>query len=205
MIPEPFPHAVIDDFAPPELCRAAVAEWPRPDWPHWFLYEGERGRKRVSHDAGRLGPASQELVRQMARLPVSSVLQLFGTFPDLTLYGAGMSEIDGGGDLPKHLDGDHNPITGWERAASAMLYLSHCGGGRLQLWDAAGEKIVTEIDPEPGRLVLFECGDAAWHSVEKVCEGRRLSLSLFFWRLPGGGTQRRPRAEFKGTDCDRRG
>ena len=197
MIHEPFPHAVIDDFAPAELCRAAVAEWPAADWPYWFPYDGERGRKFASRDPARLTPACQELARELVRLPVEKLLGLRETFPDLAFYGAGMSQIDAGGELPLHLDCDHHPLTRWRRAASAMLYLTECGGGRLQFWDQGGARISTSFEPRPGRLVIFECTDQAWHSVEPISAGRRLSLSLFFWRLPDGSAAERPRAQFK--------
>lgn len=196
MIADPFPHLIIDDFVPAELCRAAVAEWPDDRWPHWLRYDGERGRKLVTKDPLRLTPACAEILREMSRLRIADLTGIGDTFPDLALHGAGMSLIDRGGELPLHLDSDHHPVTGWERAFSAMVYLQTCGGGRLRLWDVAGRVIVKEIDPEPGRLVLFECSDRAWHSVEAVCESRRLSLSLFFWRFPTGAAPKRARAEF---------
>lgn len=203
---EPFLHFVQDEFVPAELCRAACAEWPDECWPHWLRYDGERGQKLATRDALRLTPACAEIIREMARLPLLSLTGIVGTFPDLTLYGAGMSQINAGGELPLHLDSDHNPVTGWERAASAMLYLSDCEGGWLHLWGRdihepeVELQIISSIAPRAGRLVLFECGPAAWHSVGPVTSGKRLSLSLFFWRLAGSEPHVRPRAEFRGTE-----
>lgn len=192
----PFPHVVIDDFVTPELCRAACAEWPAPNWPHWLKYEGERGEKYVTHDSLRLTPACHEIISRLASLPVEALIGVKSSFPDLSLYGAGMSMIRTGGELPLHLDSDHHTNTGWERVASAVLYLSSCEGGALQLWSESGERIEASIAPRPGRLVMFECSDISWHSVAPVDCGSRLSLSMFFWRQPTRAIHRRPRAEF---------
>ncbi len=194
---DPFLHIVIDDFVPAELCRAACAEWPDERWQHWLRYDGERGTKFATRDALRVPPICQEIIRDLLRLPLERLTGLAGTFPDANLYGAGMHWIPAGGALPLHLDGDHNPVTGWERAASALVYVSPCEGGDLQLWDAAGKTIVKSIAPQPGRLVVFECGDNSWHSVAPVTGGNRLSLSSFFWRLPRHSTYRRARADFR--------
>ena len=193
----PFPHVVIDDFVSPELCLAACVEWPASTWPHWLKYSGERGDKFASHDAARLTPACRLIVDLMAQQRIAELIDVCGAFPDLSLYGAGMSMIRAGGELPLHLDSDHHPVTGWERAASAMIYLSPCEGGEFQLWSGGGERIEKQIAPRPGRLVLFACSDASWHSVAPVDAGDRLSLSLFSWRLPtGGAARKRPRAQF---------
>lgn len=192
MIETPFPHLIMDDFVPLELCRAAVAEWPDEKWPYWLKYEGTKGDKLVTRDSLRLTPACQEIIREMARIPLEKLMKISDSFPDLTLYGAGMAQINAGGELPRHLDSDHNSITGWQRAASAMLYLTTCGGGHLCLLGADTHL----IEPKPGRLVIFECGNNAWHSVAKVLDGRRLSLSLFFWKLGPSTARERPHAQF---------
>lgn len=195
--PEPFPHAVIDGWACPELCRAAIAEWPADDWPHWLRYEGERGTKYATRDASRLTPACTEIVRDLIRLPIERLMGMPDTFPDTSLYGAGMSMIPVGGELPLHLDSDHNPVTGWERALSAVVCLSPCEGGQLRLWNSAGTEIVKVIEHLPGRLVLFGCTNVSWHSVAPVSAGRRLSLSTFYWKFPTQTEHLRPRAEFR--------
>jgi hypothetical protein len=193
---DPFLHMIVDDWASAELCRAAVAEWPSEDWPHWLRYDGERGTKFATRDPLRLTPSCTEIVRDLLRLPVEKLIGTPGTFPDTSLYGAGMSMIPPGGELPLHLDSDHNPVTGWERALSAVVFLSECEGGQLNLWDASGQAIVKSIAHRPGRLVLFGCSDVSWHSVSTVTEGTRLSVSCFFWRFPSGRAQLRSRARF---------
>jgi hypothetical protein len=194
---DPFPYLVIDDWLSPELCRAACAEWPSDDWGHWFRYVDARGNKSVSHDADRLPPACKEIVRELARLPLGELLGVQDSFPDLLLYGAGMSMIHAGGDLPLHLDSDHHPLKKWERAASAIVYLSECVGGNLQLWKGDRSEVAVSIGPMPGRLAIFECGDNSWHAVSPVVRGCRMSLSLFFWRMSRESkSHKRPRAEF---------
>lgn len=192
---KPFPHIIIDRWIPEELCLAAAVEWPQTTWPHWLKYSGDRGDKFVSHDRSNLTPACDLIVQRLAFIEANPYLLIKESFPDLTLYGAGMSMILSGGSLPLHLDSDHHPVTGWRRAASAIVYLTDCGGGELELWypERTTAKVIA---PKPGRLVVFECGDQAWHSVAPVTYGKRLSVSCFFWKLPAGEPVSRPRAKF---------
>lgn len=196
----PFRHTFIDDWVSPEMCRAACAEWPNEQWIHWLRYEGERGTKYVTKDVLRLTPTCTEIIRDMTKLPIEKLTGIAETFPDTSLYGAGMSWIPTGGELPLHLDSDHHPIASWERSVSAVLYLSECEGGELSLWNAEGNAVEKQIAPRPGRLVLFECTDVSWHSVSKVVTGRRLSVSMFFWRIPTREHFQRSRAEFRGVE-----
>lgn len=195
----PFRHCVIDGFVTPELCRAAIVEWPGETWPHWFRYEGREGKKYASKDALRLPVACQEILSLMMRLPISELIGVSGTFPDTTLYGAGMHMIPPGGSLPRHLDSDHHPVTGWGRAVSCVLWVDdwqNNWGGRLRFWD--GDQPVVAIAPKPGRLAIFECCGLAWHDVEPVnvsADNPRRSLSAFYWTEKAEHKDR-SRAEF---------
>jgi hypothetical protein len=200
---EPFRHCVIDGFAPRELCRAASLQWPPARWEHWMRYDGREGMKFASRDAGHLPPACAELVRLMLSLRLSLVLGIDDTFPDFSLHGAGMHMIPPGGRLPLHLDGDHHPVMGWGRAASCVLWIDDWRpewGGQLRFWGPDASEPTVSIDPQPGRLAIFECGDSSWHDVAKVAAAAtypRRSLAAFYWTETAAMT-RRPRAEFVG-------
>jgi hypothetical protein len=200
---EPFRHWVADDWAEPALVRAADAEWPDARWLHWHRYDSAESKKLATKDPLRIPPASAELLRQLACMPVAAITGLADVFPDLLLHGGGMHALESGGRLGVHLDGDRHPQTGWRRRLSAMLYVNerwHAGwGGALELWDEKAQACVASIEPRFNRLVIFECGPAAYHGVPRpvrcpVGEQRR-SLALFYWSAAdGGGT--RDRASF---------
>ena len=199
----PFRHCVIDGFAPRELCRAASVAWPGERWEHWMRYDGREGTKYASRSAESLPQPCLQLLRSMLSLPLSVVLGLDKTFPDFSLHGAGMHMIPPGGRLPLHLDGDHHPVMGWGRAASCVLWIDEWQpewGGQLRLWAANATEPAVSIDPLPGRLAVFECGDLSWHDVAAVATSAphpRRSLAAFYW-TETAAKRLRPRAEFVG-------
>ena len=105
-----------------------------------------------------------------------------------------------GSSLGVHLDSDHHPITGWQRAVNAVLYVNRtwqqAWGGAFELWDAEGNTCLQTIEPRFNRLVLFEPSDVAFHAVaQNRGPETRKTLATFYWResLAAG---RRPRAQF---------
>ncbi|MFV0445654.1 MAG: 2OG-Fe(II) oxygenase [Planctomycetaceae bacterium] len=218
----PFPHAVIEHWAPPELVRAAEAEWPEGRWPHWHRYDNG---KLATKDPLRFPPACAELVRRMLCLPVGELLGVDGAFGDWNCHGAGLHTLPPGASLGVHLDSDHHPQTGWWRACNAVLFVnsewhsapaandstminpaSHghkppvaAWGGEFELWNADGTECDKRIKPQFNRLVLFVPSDVSYHAVSEVTGPEtRKTLTVFFWRHPGAGClSTRPRAEFR--------
>lgn len=197
----PFPHRVIDDWAEPELIRAAEAEWPDDRWPFWHRYDNG---KLATKDPLRFPPACAELVKRLLCLPIADLLGVEGTFGDWNCHGGGLHALPPGGNLGLHLDSDHHPLTGWKRAANAVLYLNERWepdwGGELELYDACRDHCVKRIAPRAGRLALFVPGDAAWHAVAPVSPAAqtRKTLAVFFWTQAHTDADRttRPRAQF---------
>ncbi len=177
-------HAVIDQFAPPELLRAVAANWLAPDSGHWHAYENG---KLATKDPARLPTAARLLLGRMAELPVEKLLGVDETFPDLEyLHGAGLHQMNAGGDLGLHTDSERHPLLPWRREISAVLYVDDAAGGELELWtDPAGE-MTDRIEARKNRLVLFTT-PGQWHRVAK-CRSTRRSLCLFFWSLREGGS-----------------
>lgn len=169
--------AVLDNAVPRGLIAAALATWPDARWPHWHRYE-LHGTKFATKDADRLTPACFRLIDLLTALHPADVLgcEDGGMFPDLDLHGAGMHWIPRGGWLDRHVDGAVHPLTDWRRRANTILYLESCVGGELVIGDQ-------RIAPQPGRVVIFETHDHAFHAVQPVTEGNRRSLSLFWWDL----------------------
>jgi hypothetical protein len=193
----PFRHRVIDDWAEPELVRAAEAEWPRNDWPFWHRYDSG---KLATKDPLRFPLACAELIRRMLCLPIHDWMGIDDSFGDWNCHGAGLHAAPPGARLGVHLDSDHHPQTGWQRVCNAILFVNSFWparwGGELELWNSDGTECVKRIAPRFNRLVLFEPSDLSFHA---VAENRgpevRKTLATFYWREslePGV----RPRAQF---------
>lgn len=193
----PFRHLVVDDWAEPELVRAAEVEWPRTDWPFWHRYDCG---KLATKDPLRFPPACAELIRRLLCLPISELMALDDTFADWNCHGAGLHTSPPGARLGVHLDSDHHPLTGWQRACNAILFVNSCWrpdwGGDLELWNVDGTECVKRITPRFNRLVLFEPGDVAFHAVaQNRGPATRKTLATFYWR-ESVTTGVRPRAQF---------
>jgi hypothetical protein len=204
----PFPHVIIDNWAEPELVRAAEAEWPEPSWPFWHRYENG---KLATKDPLRFPPACAELIRRLLCLRIGELLGVVEAFGDWHCHGGGLHAMPPGSSLGVHLDSDHHPQTGWVRACNAVLYVNSSWqpdwGGEFELWSADGQHTLVRIPPRFNRLVLFEPSDIAWHAVAPVRGPEtRKTLAVFFWRDGGGGDRaKRSRAAFLGGRCSHGG
>lgn len=195
---DPFTHLVVDSWAPPELVRAAEAEWPDERWIHWHRYGNG---KLATKDPLRHPPACAELIRQMLCLPVGKMLGVTGAFGDWSGYGAGLHSMPPGSSLGLHLDSDHHPITGWRRAANLILFLNSYwpvdGGGELELWSEDRTVLRQSVRPQFNRLAMFVPSDNSWHGVSPIVGPEpRKTLSVFFWTSGTTSAPKRPGAQF---------
>lgn len=193
----PFRHLVIDNWAEPELVRAAEVEWPELSWPFWHRYECG---KLATKDPLRFPPACAELIRRMLCLRVGELMGLDDTFADWNCHGAGLHTSPPGASLGVHLDSDHHPLTGWQRACNAILFVNtgwkSDWGGAFELWSADGRECLKRIVPRFNRLVLFEPSDISFHAVSRNTGPEpRKTLATFYWRKSMVSGQR-SRAEF---------
>lgn len=198
----PFRHVVIDHWAPPELVRAAEAEWPAEHWPFWHRYPNG---KLTSKDPLRIPPACSELVRRMLCLPIAELMGIDHAFGDWNCHAAGLHGMPPGSSLGVHLDSDHHPITGWQRACNAVFYLNSAWkpdwGGQFELYDATGQQCVTQIAPRFNRLVLFAPSDVSYHAVSEVTGPQtRKTLTVFFWKQVESHSAQRATAQFMERD-----
>lgn len=179
---------IIEKAVPAELLRAAIAEFPGTDWPHWHRYADENAVKYGSRDRLRIPPACWEVLRCLFALPIAEITGIENTFPDVELHGAGLHLIPAGGHLGMHLDSDHHPITGWKRELSGVLFTESNEGGELVLNNFV-------FAPAFNRLVLFACGDEAYHGVPNPPTQERQTLSVFWWSR-SEAERKRPSATF---------
>ena len=54
---DPFPHAVIDDFLPTELCDKLLTEFPDPSQIEWMKFDRHHSKKLATKGADGLPPS----------------------------------------------------------------------------------------------------------------------------------------------------
>jgi hypothetical protein len=167
----PFHHWIIDDWCLP----VSIDLRNQSRWEVEYANELERG-KRTSRDVEGFGPNVAEVFRELRDPDTvnewAERTGIVGLMPDPLLHGAGLHLLNPGGWLQTHLDyAIHPKLPQYERRLSLIVFLTPTWrkewGGQLLLSDPMG-KPVAEIDPVPGRLVAFECGDLSFHGVRKV-------------------------------------
>lgn len=160
---QPFKHLVVEGLFSPRLLECILAEFESVNRGDWERYDNRNERKLGTKPSARLGPASQlyfdtiyskRFVDFMGR-----VSGIDGLITDPMLYGGGLHKIPPGGKFAPHVDFNKHPVTKLDNRLVLITYLNKDWkpeyGGALQLWDAGGDRCVSEIVPLFGRSIIF--------------------------------------------------
>lgn len=190
---QPFPHIAIDDFFPPAVVEAVLAEFPKPGDIDWQRFDNPREKKLACNQEHLLGPATRGLIWQMNSQVFLRFLEALtgiqNLIPDPQLSGGGMHQIVRGGKLGVHVDfNKHGPYQ-LDRRLNILLYLNKDWkeeyGGHLELWDREMKQCVQRILPVFNRIALFSTTETSWHGHPNplTCpEGwSRKSLALYYY------------------------
>jgi hypothetical protein len=190
---KPFPHIAIDDFFPPAVVDAVLAEFPKPGDIEWQRFQNAREVKLACREEHMLGPAARGLIWEMNSQVFLRFLEVLtgieNLIPDPQLSGGGMHQIVRGGKLGVHVDfNKHGPYQ-LDRRLNLLLYLNKDWkeeyGGHLQLWDQEMKHCERKILPIFNRLALFSTTESSWHGHPDplACpEGwSRKSLALYYY------------------------
>lgn len=165
-----------ENFLPENLFQAARASFPTHFWSYWVRYPYGK-LASIGHD--RIPPACRLALDYMAtNFPVP----IPNAFPDMTLYGAGLSSIPADTGIGWHFDAEVHGTKKWRRVGSLVLFLNEPLGGDLLLHEPEStvhEGTADRIQPVKNRAVFF--GADMPHMVDKVIGFSRKTLSLFFW------------------------
>jgi len=180
-VPDPFPHCIIDGYWDPERIAAVSHEFPHPTDPRWRPYSNAKEAKLEGPEP-MWGPETLGLLDQIERL-TPALGDAFG-IPGLSMetVGGGYHLIPPGGHLDIHTDFNRSPETGLYRRLNFLVFLNprwDDPGGRLELWDDAGPKIL--IAPELNRIVVFETSDRSWHGHPQPASRWRQSVAAYFF------------------------
>jgi 2OG-Fe(II) oxygenase superfamily len=190
---EPFPHVMIDQFLPDDVCRRVLEEFPRSTDIDWLRFNDQTGRKLATRDPGQFGETVLRLLQEFNGAGFVQFLEALtgieGLIPDPYYEGGGLHQIQPGGFLKVHADFNRHRKLGLDRRINALLYLNRDWqeeyGGHLELWDRSMTRAVRRILPVYNRLVVFNTTDWAYHGHPEplACPAgmTRKSLALYYY------------------------
>lgn len=190
---KPFPHIAIDDFFPPDVVEAVLAEFPDPSGVAWQKFDNARERKLACREERLLGPAARGLIWQMNSQVFLRFLEIMSGIENLIsdpqLSGGGMHQILRGGKLGMHVDFNKHGSYRLDRRLNLLLYLNKDWkeeyGGHLELWDKDMKACEKKILPIFNRVAVFSTTETSWHGHPNplTCpEGwSRKSLALYYY------------------------
>ena len=190
---DPYPHAVIDDFFPPQAVEEVLACFPSPEEIDWHKFDRPQEKKLSCKSEQTLPAPVRKLIWEMNSHLFLQFLQkltgIDGLLPDPGLQGGGMHQIERGGKLGIHVDFNKHGATNLDRRLNVLLYLnkdwSEDFGGHFEMWDRDMQKCVQRVLPVFNRLVVFSTTETSWHGHPDPLncpeDRTRKSLALYYY------------------------
>jgi Rps23 Pro-64 3,4-dihydroxylase Tpa1-like proline 4-hydroxylase len=190
---EPFPHIVIDDFLPEDICEGILQEFPAPDQIPWRRFEKHYARKLATRGEAQFGESTRATLRQLNSATCLRFLEtltgISGLIPDLDFEGGGLHQIERGGFVKIHLDSNKHPRYPLVRRINLLLYLNKVWRdeyrGHLELWDKEMRRCVCKVLPVFNRCVIFNTNDVSYHGhpdrLECPPEMTRKSVAIYYY------------------------
>lgn len=190
---DPFPHAVIDDFLPTELCEQLLAEFPTAEQIDWLRFERHHSKKLATKGDNQFGPITRQVTSQFSTAACLGFLEeltgIAGLVPDPHFEGGGLHQIETGGFLKIHADFNYHKKLRLDRRINLIVYLNKDWreeyNGHLELWDREMTHCVRKILPIYNRCVVFNTTDWSYHGhPEKLTcppDRTRKSLALYYY------------------------
>ena len=190
---DPFPHSVIDNFLPPEVCDGLLGEFPSPRGKEWQQIDKRDHKKLAAQKISQLGEFTRNVMHELNGPSMLAFLEaltgITGLIPDPYLEGGGLHQIERDGFLKIHADFNIHPQLKLDRRLNLILYLNKDWkdeyNGHLELWDREVKNCVQKILPVCNRAVVFNTTDFAWHGHPErlLCPPgwTRKSVALYFY------------------------
>jgi hypothetical protein len=180
MLPDPFPHAIIDGWFTTALLNEVIDEFPCDTDPRWKRFRNAREGK-LEGGPGMWGPATIDYF-DILKSRTSELEAMFDIEPlSMETIGGGYHLIPPGGRLEVHTDFNRSPRTNLYRRLNVLTYLNadwEDPGGLLILRGPDGD---IEVAPEFGRTVIFETSDTSWHGHPVPAQRWRRSVAAYFF------------------------
>ena len=200
----PFPHIHLDNFLPPDVAEAVLAEFPKPADIDWHNYNRQTEIKLVCADETQFGPVTRQLFYQFHSIPFLQFLErltgIDNLIPDPLLRGGGLHQIRRGGLLKLHADFNKHDQNFLDRRINVIFYMNKNWkeeyGGSLELWDREVTYCGAKILPVFNRLAIFTTTSDSFHGHPDPLncpeDMTRKSLALYYY------TNGRPKGEADG-------
>ncbi len=194
---EPFPHLIVDNFAPVTTLRAVTAGFGAVATEAWVRYDGPDEHGKSACNRIEVMPAAcRDFLAALSSGTAAKLCEwitgIDALEPDPSLYGGGLHMTESGGFLGVHLDNEQHPQSRLARRLNLIVYCTEGWqeewGGHLEFWDRARTRVVRRIAPLWNRAVLFETSSHSFHGHSEPLrcppEVRRKSVAVYFWSPP---------------------
>ena len=214
---EPFNHIEINNLFKDEIVESVLKEFDEQNFDNWDKRNDDkiqikwRSNWKSDEDVPQ---KTFELINYLnsgdfLRI-LSKITGIEGIIPDPYLSGGGFNQINTGGTLAVHADGNWHDLMGVHRRLNLIIYLNKDWqeewGGHFEVWskteDNKPKECVKKISPLFNKTVIFKTDDFSFHGHPtplKCPEDRsRRSLILYYY------TNTRPKEEVVSLDTKHR-
>jgi len=204
----PFPHVVIEDFLPIEICEELLRNFPSAQQIKWLRFEKHHSKKLATQEDSQLSPFIHDLLAEMNSAGCLRFLQrltgMEGLLGDPYFEGGGLHQIETGGFLKIHTDFNFHKRLRLDRRINLIVYLNKDWkdefNGHLQLWDREMKGCIRKILPLFNRCVVFNTTDWSYHGHPDrlacpECNTRK-SMALYYY---SNGRPAQERSDAHGT------
>jgi hypothetical protein len=200
---------MIDDFLPPALLDACIAEFPSQKGADDREYDRDQERYKTQFQPDDLAPRPRALFYSFNSRPFIRILEnisgIKGLIPDPYFLGGGFHEIGQGGHLSIHADFNHHKPMNLERRINVLIYLNHDWkdeyGGQLELWDRGMKERACSLAPIFNRCVMFSTDSTSYHGnpepVKHPDGVTRKSIALYYYTSTWSDLKREHTTQFR--------
>lgn len=214
---EPFQHIVIDNFLNQEVAEQLLFDLENDNFDNWDKRDHDKIQIKWRSDwkeDSDVPPFTLSLIHFLNGGTflrwLSQITGITGIIPDPYLTGGGFNQINTGGTLAIHADGNWHDLMAVHRRLNVIIYLNKdwedSWAGHFELWsktdDNKPKECVKKVKPDFNRLVIFRTDDFSFHGhpTPLKCpeDQSRRSLILYYY------TNTRPKEEVQSLDYHHR-
>ena len=214
---EPFQHVIIDNFLNQEMTDQILNDLENDNFDKWDKRDQEQIQIKWRSDwkdDSEVPATTLSLIHFLNSGTflrwLSKVTGIDGIIPDPYLTGGGFNQINPGGTLAVHADGNWHDLMGVHRRLNVIVYLNKDWeddwGGHFELWsktqDNKPNECVKKVRPDFNRMIVFRTDDFSFHGhptpLKCPKDRSRRSLILYYY------TNTRPVDEVQSLDYKHR-
>ena len=188
---EPYPHAIMDGFAPSHMIDGAYQElievWPEymyavdmnniaaQNLKEFYPYRNDGDDadiyitriNEMKTQCPHIGHLFTELTSDEFIQKLEEMTGIKGLFADPYYAGGGIHKVKSGGHLNIHTDYMLHPVKPWYRRINLLLYLTpdwrYEWGGKFEMWNEECTERIQDVSPVQNRCVIFNTTSKSFH------------------------------------------